>query len=255
MKTKMYMVLIISFILVFMNLNAVGKGGSNTLLVVGDENGTSVPGKGIGDVFIINRLETELGHNVKLGFDDAPADELRKAAAKADLVIVAESVTSRKLLDKLKPVETPILNYEAHAQDDMGLTALDPGGDPGEPPECAYGVRDKETRITIVAHAHPLAAGTTGDVTVYHEPKQITWGTVGKSAEVVAILPGEKRGATIYVYRKGSELFDGTVAAGLRVGFFLEDDDKTGTANMMTDEGLRLFDAAVKFGLETDATH
>jgi hypothetical protein len=253
MKTKMYIVLIVSFSLVSINLDAFGEGGSNILLVVGDENGTSALGKGIGDVFIINRLETELGHNVKLGFDNVPADELQRAAAKADLVIVAESVTSRKLLDKLKPVETPILNYEAHAQDDMGLTALEPGGDPGEPPDCAYGVRDKETAINIIAPSHPLAAGMKGNVTVYREPKQITWGTVGKNAEVVAILPGEKRGATIYVYRKGSELFDGTIAAGLRVGFFLEDDDKTGTANLMTDEGLRLFDAAVKYALETDA--
>jgi len=253
MKTMQYIILIISFSLVSMSLYSANDGGSNILFVVGDENGTSATGEGIGDVIIFNRLETELGHNVKLGFDDAPADELQRAAAKADLVIVSESVTSRKLLDKLKPVETPIINYEAFVQDDLGLTALEPGGDPGEPPENAYGVRDKETDITIVTPSHPLAAGRTGNVTVYHEPKQITWGTVSKSAEVVAILPGEKRGATIYVYRKGSELFDGTIAAGLRVGFFLEDDDETGTANMLTEEGLRLFDTAVKFALETDA--
>jgi hypothetical protein len=250
MKIKLNIVFSISLCLASMNQITASDGGSNILLVVGDENGTSEPGKGIGDVFIINRLETELGHNVKLGFDDAPADELQRAAAEADLVIVAESVTSRKLLDKLKPVETPIINYEAFVQDDMGLTALEPSGDPGEPPEFAYGARDEETSITIVATSHPLAAGKTGDVAVYREPKQITWGTVANSAEVVAILPGEKRGATIYVYRKGSELFDGSIAAGLRIGFFLEDDDETGTANMLTGDGLLLFDTAVKFALE-----
>jgi hypothetical protein len=253
MKIKLNIVFIIFICLASLNQITASDGGSNILFVVGDENGTSVPGKGIGDVFIINRLETELGHNVKPGFDDAPADKLQRAAAEADLVIVSESVSSRKLLDKLKPVETPIINYEAFIQDDMGLTALEPGGDPGEPQDCAYGVRDKENSITIVAPTHPLAAETTGDVPVYREPKQITWGTVSKSAEVVAILPGEKRGATIYIYRKGSELFDGTIAAGLRVGFFLEDDDETGTANMLTEKGLLLFDTAVKFALETDA--
>lgn len=221
----------------------------NILLVVGDENGTSEPGKGIGDVFIHHRLETVLGHNVILGFDDAPADELQAAAAAADLVIVAESVTSRKLLDKLNTVETPIINCEAHLQDDMGCTPKGTGGDPGEPSDFNYGVRDKETQITIVMPEHPLAAGKKGNMTVYREPKQVNWGKVAESAEVIATLPGEKVAASIYVYKKGSKLYDGTTAAGLRVGFFLEDDDKTGTANLMTEDGLRLFDAAVEFAL------
>ncbi|MFC2113111.1 hypothetical protein ACFLTA_07570 [Bacteroidota bacterium] len=224
--------------------------GSNILLVVGDENGTSEPGKGIGDVFTIARLKDVLGHNVILGFDHDPADKLQKAAAEADLVIVAESVSSAKLLTKLKMVETPIINYEGHIQDDMGFTALVPAGDPGEPSECAYGVRDLETKISIVDPGHPLAAGFKGDVKVYTEPKQITWGTVAISADVIAILPGDKRGATLYVYPKGAILIDGTKAAGLRVGFFLEDDDETGTANLMTEDGLHLFDEAVKFALD-----
>ena len=54
----------------------------------------------------------------------------------------------------------------------------------------------------------------------------------------------------MYVYRKGARLQDGSLAAGLRVGFFLEDDDTTGTANLMTEDGLRLLDAAVKFTLD-----
>jgi hypothetical protein len=233
----------------------IGDPDQGILLVVGDENGTSEPGKGIGDLFIRTRLEKVLGHKVTLGLDSAPADELQAAAAHADLVIVSESTSSVKLKDKLKPVETPIINYEAFIQDEMGLTAIEPSGDPGEPADFAYGVKDKETRISIVAPAHPLAAGATGTLTVYREPKQVTWGKVGENAEVIATLPGEKTAATIYVYQKGAELFDGTTAAGLRVGFFLEDDDETGTANLMTDDGLRLFDAAVKYSLCMQAKH
>ncbi|MCK4784566.1 MAG: hypothetical protein KAV87_12510 [Desulfobacteraceae bacterium] len=190
-----------------------------------------------------------------LGFDHALSKELYWAAAETDLVIVAKSVSSVKLKDKLKPVEPPLIIYEAFIQDEMGLTAKGPAGDPGEPADFAYGVRDKETRINIVDPAHPLAEGATGNLTVYRESKQITWGKVADSAEVIATLPGEKAGAAIYFYRKGAELFNGTTTAGLRVGFFLEDDDETDTANLMTDDGLRLFYAAVKFALGTDAAY
>ena len=93
-----------------------------------------------------------------------------------------------------------------------------------------------DTRIDIVDPKHPLAAGFMGTVTVYREAKEITWGKVAATAEVVATLAGDSSGPCIYVYRKGARLFDGTDAAGLRVGFFLEDDDRTGTPNLLTDE-------------------
>jgi hypothetical protein len=226
--------------------------GSNILLIVGDENGKSEPGNGIGDVFIRNRLEKVMGHKVFLGIDSSPSDELYVAAVEADLVIVSESTTSRKLQDKLKSVITPVINYESFIQDEMGLTAKEPSGDPGEPEDYAYGVRNKDTSIDIIMPNHPLAAGLKGNVQVYQEPKQITWGKVGKGAKVIATLTGEKSAAVIYIYDKCAKLFDGTTAAGMRIGIFLEDDDETGTANLMTEDGLRLFDAAVLFALESE---
>jgi len=226
--------------------------GSTILLIVGDENGTSESGNGIGDVFIRNRLEKVLGYEVFMGVDSAPYDELYVAAEKADLVIVSESTTSKKLKDKLKSVITPVINYESFIQDEMGLTAKEPSGDPGEPEDYAYGVRNKDSSIDIIMPDHPLAAGMEGTVKVYQEPKQITWGKVGKEAKVIATLTGKKSAAAIYIYDKGAKLFDGTTAAGMRIGIFLEDDDETGTANLMTGDGLRLFDAAVKFALESE---
>ena len=226
------------------------SAGRKVLLVVGNENGTSMRGEGTGDKFLRNHLEAMLGHTVTLGGDNTAAGELRAAAESADLVIVSESVGSAMLQAKLKPVTRPILNYEAFIQDEMGLTPPGPPGDPGLPASFALGVKANETRIDIVMPNHPLAAGTTGTVTVYRSPKSVTWGKVAATAEVVATLPGDRAGVVIYVYRKGSRLQDGSNAAGLRVGFFLEDDDTTGTANMMTEDGLRLFDAAVKFSLD-----
>ena len=44
------------------------------------------------------------------------------------------------LKNKLKSVTTPIISYEAFIQDEMGLTAVERPGDPGEPEEFNYGV-------------------------------------------------------------------------------------------------------------------
>lgn len=223
--------------------------GKTILFIVGDENRTAVPGQGTGDLFIRNRLEKLLGHKVILGVDSASVGVLQSAAESADLVIVSESTTSAALRDKLKPVTTPIISYEAFIQDEMGLTAKELPGDPGEPDKFNYGVREKDTEIDIVMAGHPLAAGLKGHVTVYKESKEVTWGKVGESAKVIATLAGKSEAAAIYIYEKGAVLFDGTAVAGMRIGFFLEEENRTGTSNFMTTEGLQLFDAAVKFTL------
>ncbi len=232
-----------------------GIAAGNILLIVGDENGTVAMGMSIGDVFIRNRLESVLGHNVINMEHGAPADEMLAAAAKADLVLIVESVGSSEVGNKITSVATPIINSEAFLQDEFGLTATAPSGDPGGPADFAYGAKDQQTSLEIVAAGHPLAAGLTGTVRVYREPKQINWGKVAPSAEVIATLSGDEEGKALYLYRKSAKLFNGDTAPGLRIGFFIENDNETGTANLMTENGLRLCDAAVKFALEAGATH
>jgi hypothetical protein len=222
------------------------------LMVVGDDNETVEPGHGTGDIFIRDRLEKVLSHEVILIIDTESQDRLNEAVESADLVIVSESAHSQNLRDKLKSVPIPVINYEAFIQDEMGMTALEPSGDPGEPEDFAYGVRDKDTAIDIIMKDHPLASGLKGHTTIYKEPKQVTWGKVGASAKVIATLTGRREAAVIYLYDKGVRLFDGTYAAGMRIGFFLEEENITGTSNFMTGDGLRLFDAAVKFALEAE---
>jgi hypothetical protein len=217
---------------------------ASIVFVAGTSNDTSAPGEAIGDQFVIERLQT-LGHMVLLRPDTTPAAELQSDAENADLVIVAESTTSTDLTDKLRDVSTSVMCFEAFIQDDLSLTAEGPPGDPGLPDSFALGVKEDETDIDIVDPTHPLAAGLSGTVTVYNAPKSITWGTVAESATVVATLPGAAAGASIYVYEAGDALFDGSTAAGLRLGYFLEDDNDTGTPNLMTEDGLLLFDTAI----------
>jgi len=232
-----------------------GITARNILMIVGDENGTVIPGTSIGDVFIKNRLELVLGHKVTRMEDGAPADEMHAAAVEADLVLIVESVGSGKVGDKITSVATPIINSEAFLQDEFGLTAKEPSGDPGGPADFAYGAKDQQTSLDIVAPEHPLSAGLKGTVRIYRLPRQINWGKVAPSAEVVATLSDDEAGKALYLYRKGAKLFDGGTAPGLRIGFFIENDNETGTANLMTKDGLRLFDAAVKFALEAGAAH
>ncbi len=234
-----------------MDLNE-GIQSRTILMIVGDDNETVEPGQGTGDLFIRNRLEKVMGHEVVLFTDTGSPASLYEASGIADVVIVSESVHSLKLQDKLKPVTIPVLSYEAFIQDDMGLTAQEPSGDPGEPDEFAYGVREMDTGIDIIMSDHPLAAGFKGYVTIYKQPREVTWGKVGEDAKVIATLSGKKEAAVIYLYEKGARLYDGTEAAGMRIGFFLEEENITGTSNFMTEDGLHLFDTAVKFAIESE---
>jgi hypothetical protein len=222
---------------------------ADILLVNGDSNRTTPQGGlSIGDKFVRDRLQAA-GRGVAVVADSASRDSLERAASRCDAVLVLESVTSAKLAGKLKAVAKPILNCEAFIQDEMGLTATGPAGDPGAPDRFALGVLDNATDIRIAAPGHPLAAGLAGTVTVYTAPKEITWGKVGPEATVVATLASDTSGAALYVYEKGARLFDGTPAAGMRLGLFLEDDNTTGTPNLMTPQGLALFDRAVAYAL------
>jgi hypothetical protein len=226
--------------------------GSTILMIVGDDNETVEPGQGTGDVFIRNRLEKVLGHEVILFIETESLSTLHEAVEFADLVIVSESIFSLRLRDKLKSVTIPVINYESFIQDEMGMTAREPSGDPGEPEDFAYGVREKDTGIDIIMPGHPMAAGLEGHVKIYKEPKQVNWGKVGAGAKVIATLTGKKEAAALYIHDKGAEQFDGTEAAGMRIGFFLEEENITGTSNFMTEEGLHLFDTAVEFALESE---
>ncbi|MFC1485927.1 hypothetical protein ACFL55_02755 [Candidatus Latescibacterota bacterium] len=240
----------------------------NILMLVGNENGRVIPGTGIADNFLQNRLELEMGHTTTLMPDTTAADVMLAAADAADLVIFCESISSAAILTDLYTTATPILSMEAFLQDDLGLVdnttwRVDPGAPSDEDSLGAnpgYGAIEGETDIIIVDPSDPLAAGLPrGRVQVYRFLKELNWGAaVVPSAHVVATCAGgeDQAGNVIYYVRKGQPLYGGTPAPGLRVQLFIENDNQTGTINLMTAEGYRLLDAAVNYCLTTDpATH
>ena len=227
--------------------------GRNILMVCGDENGTVIPGTSISDVFVKNHLEIDLGHQVTRIAHDAEGSEMLAAANAADLVILPESLSSGTVGTKIVSTPTPILSYEAFLQDEFGQ--LNPEGvnvDPGTPDEGDYGTIENQTTINIANPEHPLAAGLSGRVQVYRLPREMNWGKdLASSAEVVATLADYPNANVIYVIRRGASLYDGTPNPGLRIQYFIENDNETGT-NLMTENGYRLFDAAINYALTTD---
>jgi hypothetical protein len=228
--------------------------GKNIVMIVGDENGTVIPGTSISDVFVKNHLELDMGHKVIRIPHDTAADKMLAFANAADLVIVVESVGSGTVGTKIVSTPTPVLTSEAFLQDEFGL--VNPKGksvDPGLPDVGAFGTIENQTAITITNPGHPLAAGLKGRVPVYRFPREMNWGKeTTPGAETIATLTDYPTAKLIYMVRKGAKLFDGTPAPGLRIQFFIENDNETGTVNLMTPDGLKLWDAAVKYALATD---
>jgi hypothetical protein len=136
-------------------------------------------------------------------------------------------------------------------------------------PKPTHGVTVGQLAIVITNPDHPLAAGFSGLVHVYRFPREMNWGVaLAPGAEVVATLAPsiEAAGdadprissdysgaATIYFVPKGGQLADGSAAAGLRIQYFVENENGPGTYNLMTEEGFRLFDAAIEWALMADA--
>jgi len=119
--------------------------------------------------------------------------------------------------------------------------------------------------IVITNPNHPLAAGLSGRVQVYRVLREMNWGAhLAPGAQVVATLAPSlaaagdaaanaatdySGAAVIYFVPKGGALAEGATATGLRIQYFVENENGPGTYNLMTEDGFRLFDAAVKWAL------
>jgi hypothetical protein len=125
----------------------------------------------------------------------------------------------------------------------------------------SHGVTVDQLYVVITNPNHPLAAGLSGRVQAYRVPREMNWGAhLAPGAQVVATLAPSLEAAgdaaantatdysgaaVIYYVPKGGALAEGATAAGLRIQYFVENENGPGTYNLLTPEGFRLFDAAV----------
>jgi len=201
--------------------------GGDALLVVGSVSLND------GDAAVMSMLEA-MDYTVTV-VDDAASTT--GDATGMDLVVLSSTVNSNSVADKFRDVTVPVLNWEQALQDDMEM--VDPG-DSG-----ARGTVNGQTQVAIVDSGHAMAAGLSGNVTVYSSSQKMSWGKPNGNAQTVAVLTGDSTRVVVYGYEIGAGMYSGLNAPARRVHLFLENN---GAAYLATD-GVALFEAAVDWAV------
>ena len=197
--------------------------GHQALFVVGDETLTAA------DAVASDWLQTTLGFTVTtLAADVATTADADGRA----LVVISSTVGSGDVNTKFTAASAGVITWEANAFDDLLLTGPTSGSD--------YGSATGQTNLDIVSPTSPLAVGLSGDTNVLSTADAMAWGVPVSSAESIARNSGNSTQAAVFAFEIGATLYDGSPAAGRRMGYFLGDT----AATSVTEDGERLTLAA-----------
>jgi IPT/TIG domain/Bacterial TSP3 repeat len=112
-----------------------------------------------------------------------------------------------------------------------------------------FGTTTSQTQLTITNSSHPLAAGLSGTLTVVSAASSFAWGKPNANAVSIATLTSDSMKKVIFGYDKDATM-PGLAAPARRVGIFLTDT----TGSSLNSNGTVLFDAAIKWAAETNAS-
>jgi len=160
-------------------------------------------------------------------------------ALEKDLVVISESVYSRKVTSAFRNLPVPVIVSEPWLFNDMGMT--------GSTYSIDFGRAKKQSSMIINESKHDLTAGLSREVSINHRKSAIGWGVPGQAALKIATLKSDPAKCTVFAYDKGAQM-PGLAAPAKRLGFFLY----RRTASFLTSEGWALFNAAVKWALIPD---
>ncbi|UJF35594.1 hypothetical protein [Paenibacillus hexagrammi] len=206
---------------------AKSQNNGKSVLFIGQEGG--------GDGIVIKRFKEKHGLNVTVVSDKEVTTEKANGFS---LIYVSESVNSGKIKDKFVATPVPVIYDEPQISGDTGMTDPDMNGKlEGENATKTIQIRNAQ---------HPLAAGLNNTVDVYKDNGKMSWATPGKDAIVVATLPDDEQKATIFAYDKGSQNVKGQMVPAREVFFYM----MFGEEINQTDDGWKLFDAAVRWATE-----
>ena len=224
----------------------VGDGGSDA----GDGGEADGPEAGTGDgpstahALLVVGATPLVGNDVplqarlaqKLTVDVLPEAMATSDSATGKAVVIISSSSSLAMVNtKFRDVNVPVILMEPNLMPSMQMTA-DVATD--------HGTVAGQTKISLVKPAGPLAAGLSGDVTVYTVPWRVVFGAPSPAAMKVATVVGVADQMAIFAYPKDAMMV-GKTAPAKRVGFFAHD---SVTANLAED-GLKLLDAAVDWAI------
>lgn len=185
------------------------------------------------DNLVISRLKS-LGYDVADVLDTASTTS---DATGKDLIVISSTVGSGNIGTKFTAVPVPIINWESALYDELGIEANNVNG------LAVTG----QTDIEILDATHPLAAGLTKGVkTVLSAAGDMTsLNTIVPSAKIIAQSADGAGLPLLFGIEKGAALNTARIATApaRRVGFPLANNTFVDT----TDDGKKLFDAAVKW--------
>ncbi|CAB5141931.1 hypothetical protein D3OALGA1CA_3901 [Olavius algarvensis associated proteobacterium Delta 3] len=180
------------------------------------------------DALVKSRLESR-GFSVMVKDDD----EVEAADAEGkDLILLSETVYSKRVGDKFAQVQVPIICWEPYLFDDLGMTGAAAGID--------FGYEYRQREIHVVQPDHPMAANLEKDTPVTRCPTRFGWAMPTDTAEVVATLVGDLDKAAVFYYDVDTEMPGGFPAPARRIGLFF---DKY-TPKKLNADGRRLLEAA-----------
>lgn len=197
-------------------------GSGDVAMIVGNPASPSA-----GDAAIRDRL-------LSLGFTVQLIDDNGVTAAAANgkaFVHIASSVKSFLVGSAFEDVAVPVWVAKPWSLDDMKMT--------GTVADTDFGSLVTDT-TTIVDAAHPLATGLSGAVTISAPAQRMSFGVPGPAADIVSTAGGQP---STFVYATGSQLADGSAAAGCRLHGSAF---KTAPLNF-TGAGWALFDAMAEY--------
>ena len=156
-------------------------------------------------------------------------------AESKSMVLICSSVLSANVGTKFRNVGVPVLCYESHLYDDLGMTGPVSGSD--------YGTRLQQTQLSLSDDPEdPILRGLgRGLQTVVNSPAIFTWGHPVAGAKISALLRDTLDQAAIFRFESGASLASRLAAPARRMGLMLEDL----TAGALTATGWTLVERAV----------
>ena len=195
-----------------------------------------------GDASVQERLQG-LGIDVVIENDAA---SLATDVPDKNVVVISSSVQSTDVGNKFLGATVPVVSWESFLQDDMLYT--------GTIQDTDFGTPGSQTTINIVNEGHPMAAGfANGPVTVHTSGQPANFGIPVAGATIIASIDdNDVDRAVLYGLETGTLLYDGaTTTASRQVHLWLTD----AAISVATDEGLKLFDAAMSWAVNRTLTY
>jgi hypothetical protein len=154
------------------------------------------------------------------------------------VIVISCSVQSTAVNADLTAVKSPILVLEHKLLENLGMTTA-----------SGHGFQNGLTAIDMTSTDPVLAAGFTGNVTVYQRVGEMFWGVPGPGAIKVATAKGDASRSYYFAYPAGA-MMAGKTAAGKRLHFFFAVHAPPPVPTLyLNDNGLKLLGGALDWML------